>query len=206
MDIQNIDEIQAFLDESVKDSCEGLMVKMLTGEGSSYEPSKRSMNWLKVCAPIPSFSHFPIKLSWCSRRTNVCWQIKKDYLAGVGDSVDLVVVGAFHGRGKRKSTYGAYLLACYNPETQEYQTICKIGTGFSDEVLDSHTKALKPYIITAKKSYILFPSISTHFRTLLVIPRTLVDLFEGTTVTLRSGNNRTYGLNRNSCGKCCVRI
>ena len=48
MDITNTDEIQAFLDESVKNSCEGLMVKMLTGEGSSYEPSKRSMNWLKV--------------------------------------------------------------------------------------------------------------------------------------------------------------
>lgn len=48
MDLTSIEEIQAFLEESVKDSCEGLMVKMLTGEGSSYEPSKRSMNWLKV--------------------------------------------------------------------------------------------------------------------------------------------------------------
>ena len=48
MDATSIEEIQAFLEESVKDSCEGLMVKMLKGEGSSYEPSKRSMNWLKV--------------------------------------------------------------------------------------------------------------------------------------------------------------
>jgi DNA ligase 1 len=51
MDATSIEEIQAFLEESVKDSCEGLMVKMLTGEGSSYEPSKRSMNWLKVNPP-----------------------------------------------------------------------------------------------------------------------------------------------------------
>ena len=48
MDATSIEEIQAFLEDSVRDSCEGLMVKMLTGEGSSYEPSKRSMNWLKV--------------------------------------------------------------------------------------------------------------------------------------------------------------
>jgi DNA ligase-1 len=48
MDTNNVDEIQMFLEESVKDACEGLMVKMLNGEGSSYEPSKRSMNWLKV--------------------------------------------------------------------------------------------------------------------------------------------------------------
>lgn len=42
------EEIQAFLEESVKDGCEGLMVKMLESEASFYEPSRRSVNWLKV--------------------------------------------------------------------------------------------------------------------------------------------------------------
>lgn len=51
MDGQELDEIQTFLDESVKASCEGLMVKMLNGKESGYEPSKRSRNWLKVCPP-----------------------------------------------------------------------------------------------------------------------------------------------------------
>lgn len=48
MNGQELDEIQVFLDESVKASCEGLMVKMLDGSESGYEPSKRSRNWLKV--------------------------------------------------------------------------------------------------------------------------------------------------------------
>lgn len=48
MNGKELDEIQQFLDESVKASCEGLMVKMLDGEESGYEPSKRSRNWLKV--------------------------------------------------------------------------------------------------------------------------------------------------------------
>lgn len=47
-DSQSTEDIQTFLEESVKDGCEGLMVKMLDGDPSFYEPSRRSVNWLKV--------------------------------------------------------------------------------------------------------------------------------------------------------------
>lgn len=47
---EKTEDIQTFLDESVKDGCEGLMVKMLESEASYYEPSRRSVNWLKVSA------------------------------------------------------------------------------------------------------------------------------------------------------------
>lgn len=135
MNGQEIDEIQTFLEESVKASCEGLMVKMLDGTESGYEPSKRSRNWLKI---------------------------KKDYLAGVGDSLDLVVLGGYHGRGKRTGAYGAFLLACYNPTTEKYETVCNIGTGFSDEVLETLHGQLKEIIIDRPKPFYDHSKVAAH--------------------------------------------
>ena len=70
----------------------------------------------------------------------------------MGDSLDLVVVGAYHGKGKRTNVYGAFLLACYDPDSENLQTICKIGTGFSDEVLLAFYESLKPLEIETHRS------------------------------------------------------
>ncbi|KAL8695034.1 MAG: hypothetical protein Q9218_000402 [Villophora microphyllina] len=122
----DLDEIQSLLDESVKASCEGLMVKMLDTDESGYEPSKRSRNWLKV---------------------------KKDYLSGIGDSLDLVVLGAYYGKGKRTSVYGAFMLACYNKATQTYETVCNIGTGFSEAILEEVHSTLSEITIEKPKPF-----------------------------------------------------
>ncbi|ETS76746.1 DNA ligase 1 [Pestalotiopsis fici W106-1] len=135
MDGQELEEIQQFLDDSVKASCEGLMVKMLDGTESGYEPSKRSRNWLKI---------------------------KKDYLSGVGDSLDLVVLGAYYGKGKRTSVYGAFLLACYNPGTDTYETVCNIGTGFSEQVLEDLHKSLSEIVIDRPKPFYSHSSGGQH--------------------------------------------
>jgi len=65
---------------------------------------------------------------------------------GVCDSVDLVVMGGYHGHGKRAGKYGAYLMGCYDPDRDEFQSVCKVGTGLKDEELIRFTEQMAPHI------------------------------------------------------------
>lgn len=111
-----------FMHKAVESGCEGVMVKSISGD-AIYQAGARGWLWIKY---------------------------KRDYRSEMADTVDLVAVGAFMGRGKRGGTYGALLMAAYDKETDTFKTVCKLGTGFDDETLAALPKIFEPYKIDHK--------------------------------------------------------
>jgi DNA ligase-1 len=116
--------LEEFFEEAIAEGCEGLICKSI-GKDSVYQAGARGWLWIKY---------------------------KRDYKSEMTDTVDLVVVGAFHGRGKRAGTYGALLLAAYNKEADTFETVTKCGTGFTDEDLKKLPELLRAHVIPRKHS------------------------------------------------------
>jgi len=113
-----------FLENSINSGCEGLMIKDLS---SSYVAGSRGNNWLKL---------------------------KREYRNELGDSLDLVVIGAFFGKGRRTGRYGTLLLGSYNDSNDTFESICKVGTGFTDENLDQLYQILSSKVTLKKNTRI----------------------------------------------------
>ncbi len=118
--VKTDDEIEDALENAINAGCEGLMLKQLD---SPYKAGARGSNWLKL---------------------------KREYKNELGDTLDLIVVGAFFGRGRRTGRYGALLLSTFNDKEDTFPSICKVGTGFTDENLDQFYQILSDKI-TIKK-------------------------------------------------------
>jgi DNA ligase-1 len=112
------EKLEALMDQAVAAGCEGLVVKNISDE-SIYQAGARGWLWIKY---------------------------KRSYKAEVMDTFDLVPVGAFAGRGRRAGSYGALLMAAYNAKEDVFETICKLGSGFTDEDLANLPKIMEKYL------------------------------------------------------------
>ena len=116
------EQLDSFMEQAVADGCEGLMVKAI-GPDSTYKAGSRGWGWIKY---------------------------KREYKSEMQDTVDLTVVGAFAGRGRRGGSYGALLLAAYDEKDDVFRTACKCGSGFTDEDLTNLPALLDKYRIDHK--------------------------------------------------------
>uniref|UniRef100_A0A672QQV9 DNA ligase n=1 Tax=Sinocyclocheilus grahami TaxID=75366 RepID=A0A672QQV9_SINGR len=96
----------------IREGLEGLVLKDIKGH---YEPGKR--HWLKV---------------------------KKDYLneGAMADTADLVVLGAFYGKGSNGGIMSSFLMGCYDPESKKWCTVTKCSGGYDDATLARLQKEL----------------------------------------------------------------
>ena len=70
------------------------------------------------------------------------------------ENLDLVIIGAEWGEGRRAHLLGSFLVAAYNPESGEFLPVGKVGSGFTDEDLVEFTKMLKPLIIREEGKFV----------------------------------------------------
>src|SRR5580704_673847 len=114
--------LDAAFEQAVTDGCEGLVCKSV-GPDAIYQAGARGWLWIKL---------------------------KRDYRTELSDTVDLAVVGASAGRGRRAGVYGALLLAAYDPAADLFLTVSKWATGFSDADLAALPERLAPLAAPAK--------------------------------------------------------
>ena len=115
--VKSTSQIESFMLAAIQDGCEGVMIKDLKSE---YRAGAREYAWVKL---------------------------KREYRSDLADTLDLVVVGALHGRGRRAGKYGALLLAAYDPRADMFQSATKVGTGFTDAHLEQFYGELEQHVI-----------------------------------------------------------
>jgi DNA ligase-1 len=117
-----LEEIDDFFQNCLERGLEGIVCKS-NADDSYYQAGARGWFWIK-------------------------W--KASYATELADTLDLVVVGAYAGKGKRGGTYGALLCVAYNNSEDVFQTVCKLGSGFSDKQLSSLPKKLEDAKVSKK--------------------------------------------------------
>jgi DNA ligase-1 len=114
------EQVDRFMSKAIEDGCEGVMIKL---PQSIYRAGSREYLWVKL---------------------------KREYRSELADTLDLVVVGALHGRGRRVGKYGALLLAAYDKSEDTFRSVSKVGTGFTDEHLDQFYRELERHVVHQK--------------------------------------------------------
>jgi DNA ligase-1 len=160
-----LNQIEIFFRKAKDDGCEGLMLKQLN---SKYRAGAREFLWMKL---------------------------KKEYDNTFGDSFDLTVIGALLGKGKRTGYYGALLLAAYDKNSDTFQSICKVGTGFSDHDLELIYNELKNYVIE-KKHY----NVNSNLKMDIWFTPKLVLEIIASEITLSPLHTAAYGLIKKNFG------
>jgi len=125
--INSTEELLDFFKIARSEGNEGIMAKSIQ-EDAVYQAGNRGFLWLK----LKSLEGGKLK-----------------------DSVDVVLVGAFYGKGRRTGVLGTYVGAVYDPETDKFIAFTRFFSGLTDEMSESLTKDMEKYKTERKASNVI---------------------------------------------------
>jgi len=115
------EDLEKFFEESIEQGLEGIVAKSLN---SNYIAGARKFSWIKM---------------------------KRSYRGELSDSLDLVIIGYFNGKGSRAVfRFGGLLCAVYNKEKDIFESVSKLGTGFSQKQMIEFEKLLNKIKLKTK--------------------------------------------------------
>lgn len=120
IETDDVTEVERYFQKAIARGAEGVVIK---GASSPYQAGHRGWYWIKF---------------------------KKEYEKELADTFDVVVVGALYGKGSRAGKYGSLLVAAFDPKTNKYYSLTKVGAGLTDETLRRFPGILKPHVIPQK--------------------------------------------------------
>lgn len=137
-----LQQVIDFFEEAKEQGLEGIIAKK---RGGVYSPGKRSKDWIKM----------------------------KAYEGGrADDTIDVVIIGGFHGRGRRRNTAGSFLCAVYDKERDKLVAFTNIGSGFTDEQIVKITKLANENVMVAAP-----PNVETQVEPdLWVLPSIVLEI------------------------------
>jgi DNA ligase-1 len=125
--INSTEELLEFFNKAREGGTEGIMAKSILDD-SNYQAGNRGYKWLK----LKSLEGGKLK-----------------------DTIDIVLVGAFYGKGRRTGVYGTYIGAVYQPEMDNYVAFTRFFSGLTDELSESLTKEMEKYTIQRKPKNVI---------------------------------------------------
>jgi ATP-dependent DNA ligase len=120
------DEVSKKIADAMMDAleckCEGVILKSLDSVYDAGESGRSKTKWVKI---------------------------KPDYIDETGDNVDLVILGGYYGDGRRRGNISHFLLGVANQKqmskgSYQFQALCKVGSGYSDQQLGMLQQNLEP--------------------------------------------------------------
>ncbi|MBW7954031.1 ATP-dependent DNA ligase, partial [Candidatus Dojkabacteria bacterium] len=101
--VESANQAEEIYSKYVEQKLEGVICK---NKDSLYDPGTRNFDWIKL---------------------------KASASAGISDTIDTVVLGYYFGKGSRaKFGIGALLIGVYDPDSDKFVSVSKLGTGFTD--------------------------------------------------------------------------